>query len=308
MKVSVIIPVHDVSRFLPACLDSLCAQTFREWECLLIDDGSSDDSFDICRTYAARDTRFSVLHTENRGAYAARNIGLSRADGDAVYFCDSDDILHPDLLSGLVAALGSTSADFAYVDADEFPEDGTPDFRPPSGNPVVVEDPFSSYVRRECGLALWHCLFRRESLTDISFDEDIRRGADRLFMYRYLARSPRMARIDAVLYGYRQRDGSVAHAPIGSAAVRGYADVMRRLATSYAGDPRLSALRKGEFVYIVKYMVRECERNPSAEDLQRCRETTGELFREGVLRLRDFGMRWGWRVFRFSRKPRIPSA
>ena len=303
MKISVVIPVYNVVRFLPACLDSLLAQTFRDWTCLLVDDGSDDGSSDICRDYAGRDARFVVRRVENRGAYAARNVGLSWADGDAVYFCDSDDILHPELLARLASALESSGADFSYIDAAEFPEDGVPEFRVPSAEPEIVDEAFPLFAGQKCGLALWHCLFRRQALAGLSFAEDIRRGADRLFMYEFLRRSPKMARIDAALYGYRQRKGSIAHAALGERAVSGYADVIRRLAADYAKDPRLVQLRRGEFVFMAKYIVRECERDLQSPDLPRCREIMGALLADGVLRLRDFGLKWGWRLFRFARTP-----
>ena len=304
MKISVVMPAYNVARFLPACLDSLCAQTFRNWTCIIVDDGSTDGSSDICSDYAGRDSRFTIRRTENCGAYAARNMGFAESDGDAVYFCDSDDILHPELLERLASALESTSADFAYVDATEFREGEMPEFRLPQTEPDVIDDAFVLYCRRDCGLALWHCLFRRTAFEGLSFAEDIRRGADRLFMYEFLLRSPRMAHVRAALYGYRQRGGSIAHSALGIGAVEGYANVMRRLATAYSNNPRLPALRVGEFVFMVKYIVRECGRNPEAADLPRCREVVGELLSEGTIRLRDFGLKWGWRVFRFARKPR----
>ena len=306
MKISVVVPVYNVARFLPACLDSLRAQAFRGWTCLLVDDGSDDGSSEICRDYAARDGRFALRRVENRGAYAARNVGLSWADGDAIYFCDSDDVLHPELLSRLASALESSGTDFAYVDAAEFAEDGAPEFRMPSAEPELVWDAFGLFARQECGLALWHCLFRRAALGGLSFAEGIRRGADRLFMFEFLRRSPRMAHLHAMLYGYRQRGGSIAHSILGEGAVAGYADVMRALAERYSGDPRLEVLRRGEFVFMAKYIVRECGRSPGAADLRRCREIVGGLLADGVLRLRDFGLKWGWRVFRFARRPRTP--
>ena len=304
MRVSVVIPVFNVARFLPACLDSLVAQTFADWTCLLVDDGSTDGSAEICRRYAARDPRLAVRHATNGGAYAARAVGLSAADGEAVYFCDADDILHPELLATLVSALESTAADFAYVDAAEFPEDGTPAFRLPAAAAEQVADPFPLYVRRTCGLALWHCLFRRAALAGLVFAEDIRRGADRLFTFEFLRRNPRLAQVPAALYGYRQRCGSIAHAALDAAAVEGYAKVMRRLTVAYRDDARLAALRAGEFVFLTKYIVRECAQHPESADLPICREIVGALLAEGVLRLRDFGWRWGWRLFRFARKPR----
>jgi len=308
MKISVVMPVYNVVRFLPTCLDSLRAQTFQDWTCLLIDDGSSDGSSDICRNYAERDSRFTVRRTDNRGAYAARNLGLSAAEGDAVYFCDSDDVLHVELLERLSLALESTAAEFSYVNSVEFREDAMPEFRASPAEPDVLADAFDAYCRHDCGLALWHCLFRRKALEGLAFADDIRRGADRLFMYEFLKRSPRMAHVRAALYGYRQRSGSIAHSKVSADAVAGYANVMRRLAAMYRNDSRLSGLRAGEFVFMVKYIVRECRGNQDAADLIRCREMVGGLLADRVLRLRDFGFKWGWRIFRFARKPRIPSA
>lgn len=306
MKISVIMPVYNVARFLPECLESLRAQTFRDWSCLIVDDGSTDCSTEICRDCAARDTRFTVKRTDNRGASAARNTGLAWAGGDAVYFCDSDDLLHPDLLATLASALETAAADFSYVGANEFPADGEPAFRTPTAPPTAVEDPFALYVRQKCGLAMWHCLFRRKALEGLAFDEDVRRGEDRLFVYRFLRQSPRMALVDAELYGYRQRAGSLVHAVIGESAVGGYATVMRRLTAAYAGDGRLDALRKGEFVFLAKCIVREYGNNTDESDLQRCREIIGGLFMDGVMRFRDFSPKWAWRMFKFARKPRNP--
>ena len=306
MKISVVIPVYNVARFLQESLDSLSAQTFRDWSCLLVDDGSSDGSSEICRECAARDARFTVKRTENRGPSAARNAGLAWAGGDAVYFCDSDDLLHPDLLAVLAAALETTAADFAYVGANEFPADGRPTFRTPTAPPTAVEDPFALYVRQKCGLAMWHCLFRRKALEGLAFDEDVQRVEDRLFVYRFLRQSPRMALVDAELYGYRQRAGSIVHTSVGESAVAGYATVMRRLTAAYAGDGRLDALRKGEFVFFAKCIARECGLLPDGHDLRRCREIIGGLFKDGVLRYRDFSPKWAWRMFKFARKPRNP--
>ena len=306
MKISVVMPVYNVARFLPECLESLRAQTFRDWSCLLVDDGSTDGSSEICCDYSAKDARFTVKRTENLGASNARKTGFSSADGDAVYFCDSDDLLHPGLLETLVSAIETTAADFAYVGASEFPEDGKPLFRTPSAPPEVVDDPFSLYVRQKCGLALWHCLFRREAIKRIPFYGDIRRGEDRFFIYSFLLSSPRMALVDAEMYGYRQRTGSLVRTVTGESAVAGYATVMRRLAAAYAGDGRLDALRRGEFVFLAKCIVRECGQGAAGQGLPRCREIVGGLFRDGVLRFRDFGPKWAWRMFRFARRPRTP--
>ena len=95
-EISIIVPVYNVEQYLRRCLDSIRAQTFTDWECILIDDGSPDASGTICDEYAAKDCRFRVIHQENRGVSAARNAGLDAARGEWIAFVDSDDWIEQD--------------------------------------------------------------------------------------------------------------------------------------------------------------------------------------------------------------------
>lgn len=90
-KISIIVPVYKVEKYLHRCLDSIVAQTFTDWECILVDDGSPDGSGKICDEYAEKDGRFKVFHQENQGVSAARNKGLDNAKGEWIGFVDSDD-------------------------------------------------------------------------------------------------------------------------------------------------------------------------------------------------------------------------
>ena len=93
IQISVIIPVYNAESTLKRCLDSILTQTFTNFECLLIDDGSKDRSGEICDEYASNDSRISVFHQENSGPSAARNFGLTQAKGQYIVFQDSDDYL-----------------------------------------------------------------------------------------------------------------------------------------------------------------------------------------------------------------------
>lgn len=104
--VTIIVPVYNVSEFLPQCLQSIKEQTYRDIEILLIDDGSSDASGPICDHWAEMDSRFRVRHQFNKGPSAARNSGLEMARGEFVCFVDSDDQLHPDMIKHLVTICG----------------------------------------------------------------------------------------------------------------------------------------------------------------------------------------------------------
>ena len=96
--ISVIVPVYKVEKYLPACLDSLLAQTYQNFELLLVDDGSPDKCWEILQQYAAQDARVCIFRKENGGVSSARNFGLEQARGEYICFVDSDDLVLPQYL------------------------------------------------------------------------------------------------------------------------------------------------------------------------------------------------------------------
>ena len=112
--ISIIVPVYNAERFLEECLDSICAQTVKDLEILLIDDGSTDSSGAICDRYRQKDDRIRVFHQENRGASAARNFGVDQASGEYIMFFDSDDYASPELCEKLLAAMTADGTDLAF--------------------------------------------------------------------------------------------------------------------------------------------------------------------------------------------------
>ena len=118
-EISIIVPVYKVGRYLRQCIDSILNQTFPDWECILVDDGSPDECGDICEEYAARDSRFHVIHRENGGLSAARNTGMEAARGKFVGFIDSDDWISPEHFATLHQLAVTHDADMVqtgYID------------------------------------------------------------------------------------------------------------------------------------------------------------------------------------------------
>lgn len=111
MKVSFIIPAYNVEKFLPRCIDSILAQTVRDWEAIFVNDGSTDSTPAILHKCAARDSRITVIDEENSGLSAARNAGLEAAEGDFVVFVDSDDFIHPQTLEIALSIQERSGAD-----------------------------------------------------------------------------------------------------------------------------------------------------------------------------------------------------
>ena len=119
---SIIVPVYDVERYLPKCIDSILAQTFTDFELILVEDGSPDNCPALCDAAAARDARIRVIHQKNGGLSAARNAGLDTARGEWVAFVDSDDTITPDFCEKLYAAVQDTGAQMVvcnYRQVDE---------------------------------------------------------------------------------------------------------------------------------------------------------------------------------------------
>lgn len=123
---SIIVPVYDVERYLPKCMDSILAQTFTDFELILVDDGSPDNCPALCDAAAAKDARIRVIHQKNGGLSAARNAGLDAARGAWIGFVDSDDYIAPEMYEALYHAVQSTGADLALCDYAEVDETGAP--------------------------------------------------------------------------------------------------------------------------------------------------------------------------------------
>ncbi|MDE6612281.1 MAG: glycosyltransferase, partial [Muribaculaceae bacterium] len=105
MKVSVIIPIYNTGEYLRACIGSICRQTHRDLQIIMIDDGSAETTAAICDQIAASDHRITIVHKPNEGVSKARNHGLEIADGDVVCFVDSDDTIEPSMIEDLLAAM-----------------------------------------------------------------------------------------------------------------------------------------------------------------------------------------------------------
>ena len=110
-KISIIVPVYKVEQYLRRCLDSIVNQTFTDWECILVDDGSPDNSGRICDEYAEKDERFRVFHQENQGVSAARNRGLDNMNGKYCMFVDSDDTITENALTIINDAINKHTTD-----------------------------------------------------------------------------------------------------------------------------------------------------------------------------------------------------
>ncbi|MCR5279287.1 MAG: glycosyltransferase [Lachnospiraceae bacterium] len=142
--VSVIVPVYNAGEYLRKCIESILGQTYKDFELILVDDGSKDDSGKICDEYAKKDQRIRVFHQENAGSSVARNNAVAEAKGEFLSFVDSDDYVEPDFLESMVSAVDKPAADFnriIQVGRNEIDSEGNllPDVCTPPDQETFVE-------------------------------------------------------------------------------------------------------------------------------------------------------------------------
>lgn len=210
---SIVVPAYNVRPFLEGCLRSIRAQTVPDWECICVDDGSTDESGTVLDEFAAQDARFRAIHQANAGVGPARNAALSRCRGRFVAFVDADDVLHPRFLETVASTFERhPDAEFCRVEMADFfgPEPDWDDDENPEAevrdlSSRVDEDSFEGY--------LWQFIFRREAIAGLAF-RNLRYGEDRLFYAAVLDRAKRAAFSGAVRYGYRHHAESTVASPM----------------------------------------------------------------------------------------------
>ena len=212
--ISIIIPVYNVEKYLSQCLESVCGQTYKALEIILVDDGSTDDSGKLCDEWSAKDSLITVIHKENGGVSSARNEGLRAARGNFIGFVDSDDWIEPEMYEKLMAGIGNSDmACCGYVD---YPL-GTMDTPAEKGiTPVSPCSPAEAamhiYKRDGYFTAIWNKLYRREALqkegTFIQMDPSLSWGEDEVWLAQVLGNCKRVAFVPEALYHWRPTETS----------------------------------------------------------------------------------------------------
>lgn len=210
--ISIIVPVYNASIFLPRCLDSILQQTYTDFELLLIDDGSTDSSGEICDRYCRLDKRCKVIHQKNRGTAAARNTGLKLAAGEYITFVDNDDWIHPQYLEYLYNAINSGTYSLAMVQYKT-----VKDTSGAISNVEYITDTVCRFSMRsalfdsvdESGIPyifVWAKLYKRELLDGLYFKDII--GEDVEFSFHVNSTVQNVVLVKGFLYYWLQHSGS----------------------------------------------------------------------------------------------------
>lgn len=208
--ISIIVPVYNAEKTIRRCIESVQYQTFTDWELLLIDDGSIDVSFDICKEYTEKNNQIKVISQQNGGVSKARNTGLRFAKGEYVMFLDSDDYMLPDMCKTMLDVLHTKQTDCVICGIQE-PKGGLwcPQRNIDYSTLEDFKRDFINQLNTELLSPCWNKIFKRQLITN-QFNEEISFGEDLIFDLEYLNNCSRLSFITTPLvYHEKQVAGSL---------------------------------------------------------------------------------------------------
>lgn len=203
--VSIIVPIYGTEAYLTACIESICKQTYKNVQIILVDDQSPDNCPVICDNYAKKDSRITVIHQKNKGVSGARNTGLAHAVGDYVMFVDSDDELYPNAVEALLSDAAEYEADIVWAPKKNGENDCKEDIY------TVFRDDQSlllSLNGEPNTNAVWSKLFKKSFIDGIRFEEGKNINEDGFFMFQCYLRKPVFVRHRITVYNYNTRQDS----------------------------------------------------------------------------------------------------
>lgn len=220
-KISVIVPVYNTQSYLPRCIESILGQTYQNMEIILVDDGSTDSSFCICKEYAEKDSRIVIIRQENKGNNAARKAGLKACTGEYVTFVDSDDWIGKDLVALLYQQANENRADMVVSNVRMVRMEGTEEERKNLIDAGVYVNPRDAVKKlffksikpgnEECKYGIlpfiFAKLYRRDVLVQSmeKIDDRIQFDEDRALVWTCLMQDITVVFVDAMEYYYCQR-------------------------------------------------------------------------------------------------------
>ncbi len=214
-KISVIIPVYKVEKYLSCCVQSVINQTYKNLEIILVDDGSPDNCPSLCDDFAKKDSRIKVIHQKNGGLSSARNSGIEIATGEYISFVDSDDTIHPQMYEVLSNAIKQTDAEISMASWKKVYDIAKPDnenYNPSTITSQIYKDNevidllFNKKV--PLIMAAWSKLYKADLFKDVKYPVG-KIHEDEFVIHKLLSKTKTLAYINLPLYVNTQRDDSI---------------------------------------------------------------------------------------------------
>lgn len=207
--ISIIVPIYKAEKYLHRCLDSILVQTFTEWECILVDDGSPDNSGRICDEYAQKDGRFKVIHKENGGVSSARQAGTDIATGEYIIHVDADDWIESDMLECMYS---QAKEGYDIVVADYYTNSNKTERYRTQSDVNNADELLIAMLKGDCMGSLWNKLIKRSLFSQISFPLDLFYCEDVYVLAQIILKySPSIINLHKAFYHYIQLKTSITH-------------------------------------------------------------------------------------------------
>ena len=207
--ISVIVPVYKTEKYLSRCVKSICNQSYKNLEIILVDDGSPDNCGRICDELASEDARIQVIHQENCGLASARNVGLKRATGKYVSFIDSDDYIAKEMYEKMVLAIEKNMCDICMCSSIVVNENGKVLKREVYKNKSYMGLEIIPFCILPLKTAAWNKLIKKDSIKENTFPEGKIHGEDLVFFSNYFTEQSKLIAIDYCGYYYVKHSDSI---------------------------------------------------------------------------------------------------
>ena len=300
-KVSVIIPVYDVDKYLSRCLQSVCRQTLRDIEIICVNDGSTDNSAYILAEFAARDTRLKVITQENRGLSEARNRGLDEAAGEYIAFVDSDDFVAPNFVQYLVNAAEKTNSEIVNCDFLKVTNE-TVLKQSQNTDVQVFDNPLRQLLKKSNYLKfnVWNKLYKRAFIGDSRFAKGVY-FEDWIFNTCLFAKAQKLAYIKAQLYGYQTDNLSIMRSPFNEKKLADYVHGIELVYDFYQQNyPELwSLVKKTRISRTVKMLMNSTLRAKSTKLTEQAKIELQRLYQEQKIGYRGLSLPNKLKLYKF---------
>ncbi|MBE6777085.1 MAG: glycosyltransferase [Ruminococcaceae bacterium] len=255
-KISIVIPFYNAEKYISQCIESILAQPISSYEVILVDDGSTDDGFSICKKYALQDGRITVLHQKNQGVSAARNRGITAACGEYVGFVDSDDYIRPDMFQVLLGHAERYDADVTLCDSIAISDDGVQEHETIGSlgtTGLLQKAAIQPSVLLEMAGAVWRCIYKTSFLRNyrIQFPVGLKIAEDRIFNLYAMGYAERMVYVKEPLYFRTLNDNSTVHryhADYPAIVERGRVATVEALEKAWDNHPKFQICYKRQYV------------------------------------------------------------
>lgn len=304
VKVSVIVPVYNVAKYLKHCLESILNQSFKDFEVICVNDGSTDNSLEILQQYAQKDKRVKIINQTNKGLSDARNAALNIAEGEFIAFADSDDYYAPNFLELLLKVQKDTNTDIVGCDFQKIYK-STDTLKPVLVvHPKPYKDALQVLLHKNnfIHFNVWNKLYKRSVIGDIRFVSHIY-YEDWVFNCCIFEQARGFAWIKEKLYAYRMSNGSIMRSDFNEKKLQDYVTGIREVYTYFVANApeKWEKIRQTRISRTVKMMMNSALRTKNKELIQITATVLKQLKSEEVITYKGLSVANKIKLFRFLR-------